>query len=150
MKKLLLVVLVAAGCSGSPVAPSPAATSLPAPSPAGVPRPTGFAGEWSGTTLTGERIAFTVSAEQKVTAITIEYRFGGCSGTRTFTGLTVEILTPAGTPPMFQHRVSDADSRNLIAVDGAFDSSEQVTGLTGFNDFMTCGSSLSLWRASRR
>lgn len=149
---MVFLALVMSACGGgSPTAPSPTVSLPRLPSP--VPSPTapgGYAGEWSGATLTGERIAFTVSADQKVTAITVDYRFGGCSGTRTFSGLSIPIGTASGTSPFFQHRATDSDSRNFISVDGFFDSSEVARGLVGFSDFMGCGESFGLWNARRR
>ena len=139
---LILALELSACGGGSPTASPP---TVPTPTPRA-----GYTGEWNGATLTGERIAFTVSAEQKVTALSIDYRFGGCSGSRTFSGLSLEIGTASGTSPFFQHRIADTGSRNFIAVDGFFDSSQVARGLLGFSDFMDCGDSLSLWNASRR
>ena len=47
-------------------------------------------GQWSGTTSQGTSITFTVSSDQKVTAITVGYRFNGCSGVQTFSNLSLE------------------------------------------------------------
>src|SRR5438874_2568990 len=54
-----------------------------------------YDGQWTGTTSQGRSIAFTVSSEQKVTAITVGYSFNGCSGVNTFANLSLDI----GTPP---------------------------------------------------
>ena len=149
---LILALVISACGGGSPTAPSPTVSlpRLPSPTAPSPTAPGGYAGEWSGATLTGERIAFTVSADQKVIAITVDYRFGGCSGTRTFSGLSIPIGTASGASPFFQHRATDSDTRNFIAVDGFFDSSEAAGGFVGFSEFMGCGDSFGLWNARRR
>jgi hypothetical protein len=45
------------------------------------PTPIDFSGAWAGTTSQGRPITFTVSADLRITAVTVEYAFGGCSGT---------------------------------------------------------------------
>ena len=54
-----------------------------------------YNGQWSGTTLQGRPVAFTVSSNH-VTAITVGYSFGGCSGSKTFANLNVEIFDVSG------------------------------------------------------
>src|SRR5436190_23625341 len=68
------------------------------------PSSTTLEGQWSGTTSQGTPVGFTVSADQRVTAITVGYRFGGCAGTQTFDNLSLEtapnvICVPAPCPP---------------------------------------------------
>src|SRR5688572_11814170 len=61
-------------CGGSPSSPSSLSLSV---------------GQWTGTTEQGTPITFTVSADEILTTITVGYRFNGCSGTQTFSNLTV-------------------------------------------------------------
>jgi hypothetical protein len=70
----LLALCVWAGGCGNPTAPSGGAN---------------YEGRWSGTRAQGSPIAFTVSADQKVTAITIGYSFKSCSGAQTFSNLSI-------------------------------------------------------------
>src|SRR5215468_11077959 len=62
------------------------------------------AGTWNGTTSQGAPISFTISSSEHVTAITVGYNFGGCSGTRAFSGLNVAINSapPGLLPPELQ------------------------------------------------
>src|SRR4051812_44202285 len=67
------------------------------------PSSTSLEGQWSGTTTQGTPIGFTVSADQKVTAISVGYRFGGCAGTETLANLNLDtapnvICVPAPCP----------------------------------------------------
>jgi hypothetical protein len=67
-----------------------------------------YAGEWRGTTFQDQPFSFLVSPNQRVTAITIGYRFSGCSGVDTFSDLDLPI-TPA--PPYAAYGKSDPDGR---------------------------------------
>src|SRR2546425_556999 len=53
--------------------------------------PTGYAGEWAGTTAQGRPIAFTISPSEAVMSITVGHDFNGCSGSQTFSGLSLNI-----------------------------------------------------------
>ena len=68
--------LGACGGSGSPTGPGPATPGAPA-----------SAEEYSGRTFQQQPISFTVSSEQKVTAVSVGYVFSGCSGVETLSGL---------------------------------------------------------------
>ena len=46
-------------------------------------------GEWRGTTSQGMPIALTVSADERVTTITLGYDFDGCAGSHTFSDVNV-------------------------------------------------------------
>jgi hypothetical protein len=75
--------------------------------PAG-PSARGYAGQWSGTTFQGQPFSFTVSSDQKVTALSVGYRFGGCSGVDTFSNLDLAINP---SPPYFGYGASHPDGR---------------------------------------
>ena len=82
LRPVLLTVALGAlvsACEDGPTTPSPSA---------------GYEGQWSGTTFQGRPISFTVSPDQKVTAITLGYSFGNCSGTHTFSNLNLDIARP--------------------------------------------------------
>ena len=64
------------GACGGPASPSATNQSL-------------AIGEWSGTTSQGMPIAFSVSQDEKVTTLTLGYRFNSCSGTQTFSNLSL-------------------------------------------------------------
>ena len=72
--------LGACGDGGSPMAPGPTASP--------------YAGEWRGTTSQGQPISFVVSADAKVTNVTVGYAFSGCSGVETLSGLAESIMLP--------------------------------------------------------
>src|SRR5438552_11875672 len=66
--------------------------------------PTGYAGEWAGTTAQGRPIAFMISPSEAVTSITVGHDFNGCSGSQTFSGLNLNIAPnvqciPGPCPP---------------------------------------------------
>jgi hypothetical protein len=69
------------------------------------PLPAGYAGEWTGTTVEGTFVQFSVSATDHVTSLILTYNFSAaCSGTLTNTNLAVPIhrLDPPGPPPYDQ------------------------------------------------
>jgi hypothetical protein len=75
------------------------------------PTSTTLEGQWSGTTSQGTPIGFTVSADQKVTAITIGHRFGGCAGTQTFDNLNLETAPNVICVPGAMRPLADVLSR---------------------------------------
>ena len=92
-----------------------------------------YDGEWSGTTSQGRPITFTVSADQKVTAITVGYSFGSCNGTNTFSNLNLDIGTSPipGAPqigPGFGFGSGSPELPNYTQLFGNFSSSTAVTG----------------------
>src|ERR1044071_4923301 len=82
---LTLAGLAVTSCGDAPAAPSRAAAT------------TGFEGSWTGSTADGSSIAFTVSSDQRVVAITVGYAFNGCRGTRSFDHLDIR-LAPGRSP----------------------------------------------------
>jgi hypothetical protein len=130
------------GCSGS---------TMPTPS-TGPPR---YDGEWSGMTSQGRPISFTVSAGQKVTTITLGYSFNGCSGTKTFPGLSLDIGNPPnpGSPsggPGFGYGSGPPDAPNYTQVYGTFASSTTVNGSVVFGDYTNCGNGIAIWTATKK
>lgn len=116
----------------------------------------GYEGRWSGSMIPLGSVAFTVSAEQRVTSLTVN--LGGCS--RTFTGLALVIAPPMRAPgsptggpfdnPGFGYASGDPEGAEFINVSGAFTSSETATGIAVSAGSAGCGDSLGAWNATRR
>jgi hypothetical protein len=129
-------------CDGGPVAPS--ADS--------------YSGEWTGTTALGTLITFRVSPDDKVTSITVGYRFSGCSGSHTFSNLS---LDTAGRPVcaggichtgFFREFNYTAGSPpgTVTTINGLFPDLTRAQGRVDFN-YPGCGSALGVeWTAIRR
>ena len=136
----LMLCVIATACGDNGVAPSPGAAS------------NGFAGQWSGTVLVlslppsgapqSQPISFTVSADQRVTDISIGYRFNGCSGVKTFSGLSLAIAaSSANSPgPSWGYGSPTPDGNDHTQVFGFFTSARTAMGTAGFVEFPGCGS----------
>ena len=132
-------------CANSDRGPTP-------PTPAASLR---YDGEWSGTTSQGRPITFTVSSDQRVTAITVGYSFNGCSGVNTFSNLNLEIgnLPNASTltlGPGFGYGSGPPDGPRYTQIYGSFTSSTTATGSVIFGDYPGCGNSAGIWSATKR
>jgi len=127
-------------------------SSATTPSPGGPPS---YAGQWSGTTSQGRPIAFTVSPDQKVTAITVGYSFNGCSGVNTFSNLTLDIGNPPNPRvptlgPGFGYGSGPPDGPNYTQVYGSFTSNTTASGSVVFGGYPDCGNGGAIWTATRR
>jgi hypothetical protein len=117
-----------------------------------------YTGRWSGTTSQGGSISFTVSSSNKVTELAFAYSFGGCSGTRTFSGLALDIATSTPMPGVpnqvpytgFSHASGPTDQPNYTQVLAEFSSNTAAFGSIGFLDFPGCGSTVAVWSMSKR
>jgi hypothetical protein len=126
-------------------------------SPAGPsgPSPPGYTGQWNGTTSQGSPIAFTVGPDEKVTAITVAYRFNGCSGVNTFSSLSLDIgsppiLNPATPGPGFGYGSGPPDAGNYTQISGWFVSSTAANGTVIFGGYTGCGNAVAIWSANRQ
>lgn len=146
--------LLAAACGGSS---SSAPGTGPTPS-------AGFAGQWTGTTGQGQPLTFTVSSDEKVTAISVGYSFNGCSGAHESSNLSLEIkpqviCIPAPCPPaVTSSRLLNYDDGNpfqgqytsvngvLVEALGLFTGEGSVT----FRNYPSCGTTRTSWTARRR
>ena len=144
----ILAVMLQSGCGG-PTTPSPGALSL-------------SVGQWSGTTSQGMPIAFTVSADETLTTLTIGYNFNGCSGSQMFSNLNVRtapevICVPgpcSGTVASyrsFRYTAGPVDGGARTSVNGLFLPGDRAEGQAGFFDYPGCGTAAGVgWTATRR
>lgn len=120
-----------------------------------------YGGQWNGTTSQGTSIAVMVSSDQKVTSITVGYRFNGCSGSKTFSNLSLAIAGSQPPPenpqapgpfnnPGFGYGSGPPDEPNFTQVYGAFTSSETATGSVVFGGYSGCGNGGAIWTATKR
>ena len=145
---LLISLLSTIGCDGrSPASPSPV-------SPSPVSTRASYAGEWSGTTAQGDAIAFTVSNEHKVTALTVSYRFAGCSVARSISPLSLDIgYTPNPTAagnPGFGYGEGDPEKEILFSLYGEFRSPDTAHGFISVLNYMGCRFAGATWDARKR
>lgn len=153
----LMLCLTATACGGNgPTEPSP---GTPAPS-------NGYAGRWTGTvlvlplvapgsgplTIRSQPLSFTISADQRVTDISIGYDFNGCSGVRTFPGLSIAIgASPFGSQGQgWGFGSPTSDRTDHIQVYGAFTSDRTATGTSLFIEFPGCNSGVGNWSATKQ
>lgn len=116
-----------------------------------------YTGEWAGTTSQGTAIAFSVSAENIVTSITIGHDFNGCRDTRTFPSLSL-IVGESGLPgrvptpsnPGFGFGSGSPEAPNFVQVTGQFTSSQAANGTVAFLNFEPCGNAVAHWNAAKR
>jgi hypothetical protein len=119
----------------------------------------GLGGEWSGTTAQGAPIAFTMSADDRVTSLTIGYAFNGCSGSQTFSNLSLPLekvsctspSCPAGLPSVqaFSYTATSSDGAST-RVNGGFPLAATAEGIVDFTNYPGCGSAAQIrWSATR-
>jgi hypothetical protein len=126
------------------------------------PSSNSYAGQWSGTTAQGKAVTFTISGEEKVTTITLGYEFSGCSGTQTFSNLSLSIAPQVECIPgpcpaaVTSYRAFGYSSGNPIEgpstdFNAVFMSSGSVQGQVNFRAFPGCGSAVGVsWSATKR
>lgn len=118
-------------------------------------------GEWKGTTSQGKPIAFSVSPDEKVTSITVEYEFNGCSGVREFQQLSVPTAPDVTCIPgpcsrtLNTYRAFGFSDGTVAAgpytqINGVFLPRNQARGQAIFSNFEACGSATVQWTATRR
>jgi hypothetical protein len=140
----IAVCVVLGGCKDSPTTPTPPPGGL-----------AGYAGEWGGTTSQGRPLSFTVSADQKVTAITVDYNFNGCAGVKTFSNLSLDIARPTNpnapvAGPGFGYGTGPPEGGDFTQVVGFFAPNGTVTGSVVFVEYGSCGNAVAIWTATRR
>jgi hypothetical protein len=107
-------------------------------------------------------VTFTISSDEHVTAITIGHEFNGCSGTQTFSSLSLGIAPQVQCIPapcsnqLMSYRAFNYSTGNQLdgpgtTVNAVFMSDERVEGLVSFRGFPGCGSAMGVtWSATKR
>ena len=158
MRRFLLYVMTVAGVLASacsrPILPLMSIPSLSVGGSLSV-------GEWAGTTSQGTPIAFTVASDETVRAITLEYDFNGCSGSRTFSDLNVRTAPDLTCIPgpctgvlpsyrAFSYADGSPGSGPRTQVNGLFLPGNQARG-QAILDYPGCGTPTTVqWIATRR
>lgn len=118
-------------------------------------------GQWSGTTSQGTPITFTVSSDQKVTAITVGYSFSGCSGVQAFSNLNLDTAPMVTCIPgpcssaissyrAFSYSAGSIDGP-FTTVNGLFTLPTRAEGQAAFRDYPGCGTAVGItWAATKR
>ena len=142
----VILALVVTGCGGGPT----------------VPASGGYAGVWSGTTAQGTPITFTISEEENVTTISISHNFNGCSGSQTFSNLSLPIAPDVScipgpcSPSVTSYRqlafaTGDRINGPSFTIAGIFPSTNHAEGALAFQNYPCCGSATGVpWSATRR
>ena len=113
------------------------------------PTPLDFSGTWSGTTSQGRPIGFTVSSDLRITAVTVDYAFGGCSGTLTIP-TSASLLNTTGTASaVIAWTPNGPTGLSRTTVHFLFPSTTSANGTVDFQDYSTCGSSTATWTATK-
>ena len=118
-------------------------------------------GEWAGTTAQGSTIRFTIASDEKVTAITVGYNFGSCSGSQTFSNLNLatapEVICIPGpcSGSITSYRSFNYSSGSpggpITSLNGLFVSRNRAEGLLAFRDLPQCGTATGIaWSAESR
>jgi hypothetical protein len=113
------------------------------------PTPSGLAGEWSGTTDQGRQITFSVSPDQRVTAIAFDYIFPDCSGAVTLSNENIFPFTGLPTPGFafgksLESGPSGVDGKAFLMPDNS------LRGGIAFYESRTCKGGATQFAATRR
>jgi hypothetical protein len=121
-----------------------------------------YRGDWAGTTGHGAPISFTISSDEKVTAITVGYNFNGCSGSHTFANLNLDIAPdviciPGPCPGSlssfrrFSYSTTGSLGDPITTVHGVFLTTGRAEGAAYFRDYPSCGTANAVsWAATKR
>ena len=103
-------------------------------------------------TIQNQPLSFTVSADQRVTDISIGYNFSGCSGVKTFSGLGVPIGASFSLGSQGWAYVSFATGgRDRTEVYATFTSDRAASGTALFIEFPGCvGGGGGNWTATKQ
>jgi hypothetical protein len=111
--------------------------------------PVGYEGRWTGSVLLAGAMTFTVSRDQKVTAIEFDYRLNGCSGRISVTNQNLPIFDYPPLGPSFEYRSTDFTQPNYVTVFGSFRADGTASGYIGFGQYAGCGDGGGSWAARR-
>lgn len=116
--------------------------------PASRPTPLNFNGDWAGTTSQGRAIRFSV-VDLRITAVTVEYAFSGCTGSVTAPA-SAPLQNPSGTASAVVTNAPNGPSGpSRTVVNFLFPSIASANGTVQFSDFPGCGSANATWTASK-
>ena len=144
----LIALCVLVSACGSPSSPSASEAN--------------YAGQWSGTTAQGRPVTFTISPDQNVTTLTVGHEFNGCSGSQTFSSISVSIVPQVQCIPApcsnqlmsyraFHYSVGTSLDGPGTSLNAVFIAADRAEGLVHFRSFPGCGSALSVaWSATKR
>jgi hypothetical protein len=119
-----------------------------APSPR--PTPLDFSGDWAGTTSQGRSITFTVSPGLVITRLSVDYAFGGCTGSLNVSPNVALLNTSGAAAAVVTYTPPGPTGSTPTVVRFLFPSFATANGSVDFGDFSTCGSSTATWTASKR
>ena len=112
------------------------------------PTPLNFNGDWSGTTSQGRPIRFTV-ADLRVTAVTVDYAFSGCTGTVTIAA-SAPLQNPSGTASAVVTNIPNGPTGpSRTVVNFLFPSIASANGTVQFADYPGCGGTNATWTAAK-
>jgi|SRR5215471_7338000 len=113
------------------------------------PTPVDFSGRWAGTTSQGKAITFTVSADLRITALSVDYAFDSCSGNVTLSP-NAAVQNPNGNATaVVTDTPNGPGGANRTIVNFLFASPVTATGTVQFIAFPGCASTNSPWTARR-
>jgi hypothetical protein len=93
-------------------------------------------------TIQSQPLSFTVSADQRVTDISIGYNFSACSGVKTYSSLSIAIgASPFNSPGQrgWGYASATSDGRDRTEVYGEFTSDRTASGTALFIEIPGCG-----------
>ena len=128
------------GCACAP------ATSGPTPRPT----PLNYSGNWSGRTAQGGAITFTISSDQRITALAVDFNFAGCSGTVTIAPNSIVFTTAGFADALVVNTPNGPSGPSRTVTQLSFPTAATANGTLDFIDFPTCGTSTTTWTASKR
>ena len=114
------------------------------------PTPLNFSGEWAGTTSQSRPIAFSVSPDLRITAVTVDYSFNGCSGSLTIPSNAALANTSGTADAVVSYAPNGPTGLSRTTVHFLFPSITSANGTVEFSDYSTCGSSNATWTANTR
>ena len=113
------------------------------------PTPLNFSGAWQGTTSQGRPIAFTVSADLRITNVTLDYAFAGCSGRLTIPADVPLLNTSATAAAVVMYTPNGPAGPSRTTVRFLFPTIASANGTVEFVDYSTCGSTSANWTATK-
>jgi hypothetical protein len=107
-------------------------------------------------------MAFTISADEVVTAITFGYAFNGCRGSQTFANLSLPIAPqvtcipgpcsgPVSAYRAFSYQAGNSIQEPMTQVVGMLSAGANAQGTINFREYTACGSAIGVaWSATKR